>query len=162
MKLTVLSILILLLVAGLAMIQMDANTENQSQVLRETEMLTTQGLGTCQKVVNRADTTGVCADKWCYEIGFYELTDESQSQPIILPIYGIQWAVAYDQCGGFDRFMDCVPEGTRQPCANGAAYLNCYDVNSYLYTYVIEAPDVQVVPGCPFGGGTGGTGGTSS
>ena len=29
MKLTVLSILILMLVAGLAMIQMDANTENQ-------------------------------------------------------------------------------------------------------------------------------------
>ena len=48
MKLTVLTILILMLMAGLAMIQMDANTENQIQVtenqiqvLGETEMLTT-------------------------------------------------------------------------------------------------------------------------
>ena len=43
MKITVLTILILMLMAGLAMVQMDANTENQIQVLRETEMLTTQG-----------------------------------------------------------------------------------------------------------------------
>jgi hypothetical protein len=46
MKITVLTILILMLMAGLAMVQMDANTENQIQVLRETEMLTTQGAAT--------------------------------------------------------------------------------------------------------------------
>lgn len=43
MKLTILSILILMLVAGLAMVQMDANTENKIQVLSETEMLKIQG-----------------------------------------------------------------------------------------------------------------------
>ena len=53
--------------------------------------------------------------------------------------------------------MDCVPKMTRQPCANGAAYLDCNNPHTYLYSYTVEAPDVEAVPGCPFGGGTGGT-----
>ena len=123
MKLTVLSILILMLVAGLAMIQMDANTEeanteNQIQVLRETEMLTTQGLGTCEEVVNEPARSGGCADISCRSAGWWEITDPNMSQTIIVELFETQSGRAYERCGRFSWDTDCVPNpNTREHCA---------------------------------------------
>ncbi len=150
MKLTVLSILILLLVAGLAMIQMDGNTENQIQVLRETEMLTTQGLGDCEEVVNSADVAGNCGSIPCTPAGnigsvYY---------------YYKQTAIAYDKCDGFNPYntTDCVlrkdisGNTIWQPCAELIYYswhlLNGCDEMYRDYSYKIQVEDVSNVPGC--------------
>ena len=98
MKITVLSILILMFMAGLAMVQMDANTENQFQVLSETEMLTTQGFGACQRVVGDKDTDGVCADKACYTVA---------STLGVSRIKRKRVAEKYTKCKGVDPTRDC-------------------------------------------------------
>ena len=74
MKLTVLSILIFMLLAGLAMVQMDANTDNHIQELSETEMLTTHGTATteaCERRTNVGDgedgpRSNICNSKDCW------------------------------------------------------------------------------------------------
>lgn len=159
MKLAVLSILILLLVAGLAMIQMDANTENQIQVLRETEMLTTQGLGVCQKLVNEADQPGdePCGDKSCYHL--YTIVVWNGSQPSLVDIFGWRRAVAYNQCKGNDPDKDCFTNNNRsQKCAEVWEYSdnNCFSF--YAGPFDVQVPDVDEFWGCSYWGG----GGTSS
>ena len=169
MKITVLSILILLLVAGLAMIQMDANTENQIQVLRETEMLTTQGLGPgpCKYVENYADMTGFCGDILCDYSGM----DDTNTH-----YYYRQTAIAYDRCSVDNPYntTDCVlrkdQDGNQmmQPCAEMTFYSASFQVGcDPLYqtgSYKVMTEDVSNVPGCSSGGGGGGWsgGGTSS
>ena len=181
MKLTVLSILILIFVAGLAMIQMDANTENQIQVtenqiqlLRETEMFTTQGLGLCEYLVKRPDETGNCGNISCKKV-------EGSSV-----VYHDQTAVAYNKCTGFNprNVRDCFPRvrsdgitPAMQICANVDVYVrtnnssqdakksDCHD-DFYFTSYAIRVQDVYDTIGCDWkpsgGGGYVPVGGTSS
>ena len=170
MKLTVLSILILLLVAGLAMIQMDANTKNQSQVtenqiqvLRETEMLTTQGLGICEEVVNNPATTGRCADVPCKLVGIDGFGSQAK------PVYVEHTAVAYNKCDNYsiNNITNCVQKQDQHgnpipiPCAEVRKY-HWACINMYQFDFsTIDENDVENVPGCAWGlGGGGGGGGT--
>ena len=170
MKLTVLSILILMLVAGLAMIQMDANTENQIQVLRETEMLTTQGLGPCEQVVNNADMAGGCGNESCN----FERTHGSDSRQV--DVYVKQTAVAYNKCSqGQHPFRDCLHKTDSngnlkwQTCAIIKEYYKpihpssnlsgCDPIYYHTSKNVLE-PDYFDRHGCDAGGGGGGGGGT--
>ena len=162
MKITVLSILIFMLVAGLAMIQMDANTEdanteNQIQVLRETEMLTTQGLGTCETVVQGAARFGHCAEKSCQSIGWYEVPQEGMSQPLLVELFITQSTIAHNQCGKFSWTTDCVPNMNvpQIPCASGILYYDP-DCTVIFGDYTLYTNDVQTVSGCPFEPGSGG------
>ena len=149
MKLTVLSILILMLVAGLAMIQMDANTENQIQVLRETEMLTTQGLGDCELAQWGTDVAGDCATKVCFQLGFFNLAAQQTGQD-------------YMGCRVQSNTMDCVegavfnPDGSvkKQTCATGILYRNgvCLFGNE-IGTYELGRDYAVSVPGCDDDGG---------
>ena len=160
MKLTVLTILILMLMAGLAMIQMDANTENQIQVLRETEMLTTQGLGPCEQVLSHTDQPrDPCGDKECHYRGTVQI--EADSQTHTLHVYGIQWAIAYNQCGGYHPNKDCVHKIRNnqlqwQLCALVEVYLDQF-CEGVLWDYEAEeTQDFENIQGCPNSGGGGG------
>ena len=181
MKLTVLTILILMLMAGLAMIQMDANTENQIQVtenqiqvLGETEMLTTQGLGHCEYVVNSADQTGNCSAESCT----FKRTSGEDSQTV--DVYEIKVAVAYNKCSAFNNrnVRDCwdrVKSDGITPAIQRCAYINeyhkpsssnwsgCHDIY-YFTTRDVLVQDVYDVPGCSWnpGGGGGGTVGSTT
>ena len=144
MKLTVLSILILMLVAGLAMIQMDANTENQIQVLRETEMLTTQGLGDCELAQWGTDVAGGCATRACFKLPL-NLAAEVTGQD-------------YLRCKDPSNTMNCI-EGTvyddnGNPQTQTCAVLTLY--NNGKCVLENKAGDIRVttnifavsVPGC--------------
>ena len=95
-------------------------------MLRETEMLTTQGLGTCEQVVSHTDQPNeTCGDKSCHYRGTIQIQIDSQN---LLDIYGIQWAIAYNQCGGYHSNQDCVEKMRNgqlqwQPCAQVQVYL---------------------------------------
>ncbi len=174
MKLTVLSILILLLVAGLVMIQMDANTENQIQVLRETEMLTTQGLGPgdCKYVTNNPDTTGYCGNKSCTLKSTYGFGSRK------VDVYEKQTAVAYNKCSqGQHPFRDCLHKTDSngnlewQTCATIKEYhkprhpssnlSGCDPIYYHTSSNVLE-PDYFDRHGCNAGGGGGTAGSTTS
>ena len=158
MKITVLTITILMLVAGLAMVQMDANTENQIQVLRETEMLTTQGLGDCEIATFDTDAAGKCATKACFQIPLFNLAAELTAQD-------------YSRCRVKSDAWDCIegiqfkPDGTieTQICAEGPLYRDgiCDPKNKIGKLTIIEELSAVSVPGCDNNNGGGG-GSTSS
>ena len=163
MKISVLTILILMLMAGLAMVQMDANTENQIQVLSETEMLTTQGLGVCEIVVGpNKDPVGDCADKACYTV---------------TSVLGIAYTLAkhvadpYEKCKGFDPNHDCFELIVKdedcnelfQACAYKHEYRFACHALLRIKTFGMPRRFVDDKPGC-FGGigPIAGSGSTSS
>lgn len=148
MKISVLTILILTLMAGLAMVQMDANTENHIQVLSETEMLTTQGLGACEIVVGpNKDPVGDCADKACYTVK---------------SVFGIAYTLAkhvadpYEKCKGFDPNHDCFElivkdkDGNKllQVCAYKHVYRFACHGLLRVKTLALPRPFVDDRPGC--------------
>ena len=153
MKITVLTILILTLMAGLAMIQMDANTENQIQVLRETEMLTTQGLGPCEVATLDTDLVGGCATKACFPLGILNWAAERTGED-------------YTACRVKSNDFDCIvgavfnPDGTvnMQTCANGTIYRNgvCVPANK-ITTYKVRRHHAVSVHGCDDDDGGGST-----
>lgn len=175
MKITVLSILILMLMAGLAMVQIDANTEDQIQVLRETEMLTTQGLGVCQKLVTDADglDEDPCGDKncrWLYWTTIWVWEGEGSQRkwvPKLVDVFGKRTAVAYNKCEGQSFDKDCFTNNNIPPqkCAEETEYLRAGGINCgevFKGPTPVMVPDVQEFWGCAGGGGGGGSGGTSS
>ena len=151
MKITVLTITILMLVAGLAMVQMDANTENQIQVLRETEMLTTQGLGVdCKRPwPNDVPAHNKCKPKDCH---------------VVVSINGIPLIVServshvYEQCTLFSPIDECVPkifkhedgslEQIWQPCATTTYYWFVCDPGTKLDEDTVQTEQLMAVPGC--------------
>ena len=149
MKITVLSVFILMLAAGLAMIQMDANTENQFQVLNETEMLATQGFGDCERVVHLPAADGECADKRCYTVTRIKNTPF----PYIVAKHV---ALKYYHCGAFDPNKECfefqlVDENGKehvQYCARKHEYYFICSPLLHIKTLSLERPWVQEKPGC--------------
>ena len=144
MKITVLTILILMLMAGLAIVQMDANTENQIQVLSETEMLTTQGLGACQLAQHGPDDDGECADKACY---------------VVLPLPHIvakHEAMAYKRCKDPSPNNDCIEvhvfnengEELAQVCVVKKYYFFSCETGTFFKAVPVEKPFFGTVPGC--------------
>ena len=150
---------------GLAMIQMDANTENQIQVLSETEILTTrgQGDGDCEvPFLNPDPQHDKCKNKDCYYV-------------IPLLIASKHVKRTYLTCGRKDPNHDCREisvihnpgkpdewrEIMKQTCADQYFYLFvCHD-DTQFDTDVIEVPLVVAVAGCKKDDGGGG-GSTSS
>jgi len=65
MKLTFYAILILALIAGLALLQVDSNTDTPFQALSQTEMLATRGAGTCETYRPVYPSSGSCASSDC-------------------------------------------------------------------------------------------------
>lgn len=51
MKWPVFALVLLALMVGITMVQVDSNTESRFQPLNEAEMLTTQGAGDCEKTI---------------------------------------------------------------------------------------------------------------
>jgi len=65
MKLTFYAILILALIAGLALLQVDSNTDTPFQALSQTEMLATRGAGTCETYRPVYPSSGSCSSSDC-------------------------------------------------------------------------------------------------
>ena len=152
MKITVLSILILMLVAGLAMVQMDANTENQIKKMSETEMLKTQGsyaVDGCEEFshvpVNSPHRTDFCKTKDCQTI-WNGLGWSSYKQ----------WGHAYVWClGKVNNSKDCLTANREgegyQECGRKreywGPYCNGWFARPFLYNLLIES--VQNTPHNP-------------
>ena len=94
-----------MLVAGLAMMQMDANSENQMQALHETEMVTTQGLGLCKRVVGGKDSVGYCADKACFQIPSQEVFDK-MAEIVAKPYMKCKGVASRHDCFEYRVFKD--------------------------------------------------------
>lgn len=133
--------------AGLAMVQMDSNTENQIQVLRENEMLTTQGLGICERVVGGKDAVGDCADIACHTIASILGVPTRKAKHVAVP---------YDKCRGFDPVRDCFEiqkfdkDGNEllQVCAIRYEYaVSCHPLLR-TKTFAKPRPFVEDKPGC--------------
>ena len=146
------------------MIQMDANTENQIQVLRETEMLTTQGLGECERVIKEPDVFGDCSDIDCYPTN----AAEAGSSSTWVPEFAERKAVAYNKCDGHYPTRDCfetivIINGKRelQTCAEWNFYHWACDRAHKYFSYPITRATVSDKPGCGAGDGIG-TGGSTS
>ena len=130
-------------------------------------MLTTQGLGDCEQVVNYTDQPGdPCGDRSCYSTG-QTITIQIDSQTYTVPLYGIRTAVAYNKCGGYHPSRDCVHKIRNgqlqwQTCAEIELYVDENCMINWWGTKVEKARDFENIWGCPNSGGGGTVVGTSS
>lgn len=66
MKSTIFAILVLVLMIGLTLVEMNANPQTQFQTLSDTEMLSTQGVGDgCEEYRITSEEHDFCASKAC-------------------------------------------------------------------------------------------------
>ena len=154
MKITVLTILILIFMAGLALVQMDANTENQIQVLSEKEMFRTQG----------AATTDICEKDKFVEDGHPKRLDFCKTKDCQLEWTGFGWK-SYKQFGhlynwcldNFNRNWNCktaewgnINEGT-QSCGHRQEYIgpNCISFLAIPQLRDLIIPQVERIPRDP-------------
>lgn len=118
MKITVLTILILMFMAGLAMVQMDANTDNQIQVLSETEMLTTHGgeeINACEERSNVGDGEEGPGADLCDSFGCRNIMEDGVWISYKQGASGYVWCMGLPNAN-FDCKIWDVPQGT-QECA---------------------------------------------
>ena len=116
MKSTFFAILVLVLMIGLTLVEMNANTQTPFQALSEAEMLTTQGAGACERekteFVNAGHCASIACETWWNGLGWSSKRMSGGSKII---------------CGTRSTIKDCFETGeNNQLCAEGAQYYGPY------------------------------------
>lgn len=137
MKLTVFAILLVLMI-GFILMQMEANTNTQLQTLNAVELEVTRGAGNCQKYSGSKDSYGKpCGSLACQNNNFWYSTKREAKE--------------YQKCGTKSDNTDChYDPGQRQTCAKKLVYVgpNCSGLIFPPGTVNIEQNSPYTVPGC--------------
>ena len=104
MKSTIFAILVFVLMIGLTLIKMNANTETPFQALSAAEILTTQGAGSCEDWgIYESEWGEPCGDSDCRDHWWYSVSREGKE---------------YRYCGVAASDRDCrMVAANKQTCA---------------------------------------------
>ena len=136
MKWTIGSLVLLALVVGLAMVQVDSNTESRFQPLNEAEMLTTRGANTPCADYIIVNWSGSCYSSGCVTSpgGAYQ-----------------QYASRHAICGaqGSSSSRDCKTGTYNQECGHTRHYESSWCISwFYVYSTYLYTNEVWSQPGC--------------